>query len=214
MRILTHEQILAAELVDWRKLSVALHSRFSTRDFATGLALVSAIGELAGETDHPDITLTNAHVDLKLFSRDAGGVTEQDVGFARRISALAGERGITAEPSAPTVVELALDTADVAGIGPFWAALLTGDAAALDGDDVVDPTGRVPLLWFQHTDAHQAPRQRFHLDVWVPHDVADARITAAVAAGGTVVDDGQAPAFTVLVDAEGNRACVCTALDR
>jgi len=34
------------------------------------------------------------------------------------------------------------------------------------------------------------------------------------AAGGRVVDDSPAPAFTVLADPEGNRVCVCTILDR
>ena len=48
----------------------------------------------------------------------------------------------------------------------------------------------------------------------MPHDVAEQRIAAAVAAGGSVVDDGQAPSFVVLADAEGNRVCVCTCLDR
>jgi 4a-hydroxytetrahydrobiopterin dehydratase len=72
----------------------------------------------------------------------------------------------------------------------------------------------VPLLWFQHTDAHETPRQRFHLDLWVPHDVAEDRIAAAVAAGGRVVDDENAPSFVVLADPEGNRVCVCTCLDR
>jgi len=99
-------------------------------------------------------------------------------------------------------------------IAPFWAALLTGDAGAAGGEDVMDPTGRVPLLWFQQTEPHATPRQRFHLDVWVPHDAAAGRIAAAVAAGGRVVDDAEAPSFTVLADAEGNRACVCTILDR
>ncbi|MEG9249439.1 4a-hydroxytetrahydrobiopterin dehydratase [Arthrobacter sp. Soc17.1.1.1] len=215
MTILSTQDILDAGLDDWRKLTQALHARFRTGDFATGLALVTAIGGLAEEAGHhPDVTLTYPHVDVKLLSHDAAGITRRDVDLARRISAAAAERGISADPSAPTVVELALDTADAAGIGPFWAALLTGDAGAVDGDDVVDPTGRVPLLWFQHTDAHETPRQRFHLDVWVPHDAADARIAAAVAAGGTVVDDAAAPSFTVLTDAEGNRACVCTALER
>jgi 4a-hydroxytetrahydrobiopterin dehydratase len=69
-------------------------------------------------------------------------------------------------------------------------------------------------LWFQSTEAHETPRQRFHLDLWLPHDVADERIAAAVAAGGSVVDDSQAPSFTVLADAEGNRACICTMLER
>lgn len=215
MTILSTQDILDAGLDDWRRLTQALHARFRTGDFATGLALVTAIGGLAEEAGHhPDVTLTYPHVDVKLLSHDAAGITRRDVDLARRISVAAAERGISADPSAPTVVELALDTADAAGIGPFWAALLTGDAGAVDGDDVVDPTGRVPLLWFQHTDAHETPRQRFHLDVWVPHDAADARIAAAVAAGGTVVDDAAAPSFTVLTDAEGNRACVCTALER
>lgn len=215
MSILSTQQILDAGLGDWRKLAQALHARFLTRDFTTGLALVSAIGDLAEETDHhPDITLSYPHVDVKLMSHDASDVTERDVGLARRISDLAQSRGILADPAAPAVVELALDTADVPGIGPFWAALLTGDAAALHGDDVADPTGRVPLLWFQHTDPHGPPRQRFHLDVWLPHDAAEARIAAAVAAGGTVVDDAEAPSFTVLADTDGNRACVCTVLGR
>lgn len=215
MTILGTQQILDAGLDDWRKLAQALHARFLTRDFTTGLALVSAIGALAEEADHhPDIVLTYPHVDVKLLSHDASGVTERDVELARAISTLAGERGIAADPAAPAVVELALDTADVAAVGPFWATLLTGDAGSADGDDVVDPTGRVPLLWFQHTDAHGTPRQRFHVDLWVPHDIAGSRIAAAVAAGGTVVDDAGAPSFTVLADAEGNRACVCTILGR
>ena len=41
----------------------------------------------------------------------------------------------------------------------------------------------------------------------MPPEVARARIDAAVAAGGTVVDE--ATAFVVLADADGNRMCVC-----
>jgi 4a-hydroxytetrahydrobiopterin dehydratase len=55
----------------------------------------------------------------------------------------------------------------------------------------------VPVLWFQDTDEHETPRQRFHLDVWVAPEAADQRITAAVAAGATIVDDSQVPSFTV-----------------
>ena len=79
---------------------------------------------------------------------------------------------------------------------------------------MVDPERAGALLWFQHTDAHETPRQRFHIDLWVPHDVAEERIAAAVAAGGTVVDDNKAPSFVVLADPEGNRACVCTSAGR
>ena len=215
MARLTSKDILEARLDDWRMLAQALHARFRTGDFATGLAFVTAVTEAAEAADHhPDVTLTYPFVDLRLISHDVSHLTRRDTDLARRISAIARERGIAAEPSAVTEIELALDTADLAAVGPFWAALLTGSADSLDGDDIMDPSGRVPLLWFQHTDAHETPRQRFHLDLWVPPDVADQRIATAVAAGGRVVDDSHAPSFVVLADAEGNRVCVCTCLDR
>jgi 4a-hydroxytetrahydrobiopterin dehydratase len=215
MEKLTSKEILDAGLDDWRLLAQALHARFHTGDFVTGLAFVTAVTELAERAGHhPDVTLTYPFVDLKLVSHDVSRVTRRDLDLARRISEIAREQGVDADPGATSEIELALDTADLAAVGPFWAALLTGSPDSLAGDDVVDPGGRVPLLWFQHTDAHATPRQRFHLDVWVPHDLAGERIAAAVAAGGRVVDDGNAPAFVVLADPEGNRACVCTCLDR
>jgi 4a-hydroxytetrahydrobiopterin dehydratase len=215
MAKLTVQQILDARLDDWRRLAQALHARFLTGSFAKGLAFVDAVGEVAEQANHhPDVTLTYPFVDIKLMSHDVSSVTERDIDLARQISAIAKDKGIAGQPSAVTELELALDTADVAALGPFWAALLAGSPDAVDDDDVTDPGGRLPLLWFQHTDAHDIPRQRFHIDLWVPHDVAEERIAAAVAAGGQVVDTQYAPSFTVLADAEGNQACVCTCLDR
>lgn len=46
--------------------------------------------------------------------------------------------------------------------------------------------------------------------MYVPLDAAQARVDAALAAGGTLVDGAHAPSFWVLADAEGNEACVCT----
>ena len=222
MHMLSTEQILEAQLDDWRKLCQAFHGRFRTGDFATGLRFVAAVGEVAQAAGHhPDVKLSSDHVDLTLISHDAvyrpddgpervvSWVTRRDVELARQISEVAAEQGITALPQQVATIELALDTADLAAIGPFWAALLTGDSGAFAGDDIRDPSGQLPNLWFQETDAHETPRQRFHCDVWLPHDVAEQRIAAAVAAGGRVVDDANAPAYVVLADADGNRACVC-----
>ncbi|WP_173401105.1 VOC family protein, partial [Arthrobacter sp. H41] len=75
-------------------------------------------------------------------------------------------------------------------------------------------TGRVPSLWFQGTEDHETPRQRWHFDLWLAPEVADERIAAAVASGGSIVDDTAAPSFTVLADLDGNRACICTSLER
>ena len=213
----TTQQVLDAGLDDWRKLADSLHARFRTRNFVKGLAFLTAVTEAAEQANHhPDVTLTYTYVDLRLISHDVSRLTQRDVDLARRISEIAHEQGIRAEPSAVAEVEIGLDTADVAAAGPFWAALLTGspDKLRVDDDGAVDSGGQVPILWFQDTDAHETPRQRFHYDVWVPHDVATDRIAAAVAAGGRVVDDTNAPAFVILADPEGNRACVCTCLGR
>ena len=76
------------------------------------------------------------------------------------------------------------------------------------------PEGDLPTLWFQQTEPHETPRQRFHLDIRVPPEVAEERIEAALAAGGTLVSDERAPTFTVLADPQGNKVCVCTQIGR
>ena len=137
----------------------------------------------------------------------------QDVDLARRISKIAAEQKVAADPASITTIELALDTAHAATVAPVWAALLTGSTEARGrgtiGDDVRDATERVPVLWFQDTDAHETPRQRFHVEIYVAPEVAEQRIAAALAAGGTVVDDSNAPSLTVIADQDGNKGIIC-----
>ena len=195
-------------------------------DFGTGVRFVAAVGE-AGDAlgHHPRVTMGDGYVDLKLLSDDAGyrddegtehvveWVTQQDIDLARRVTEIAAEQAVDADPASITAIELALDTAHAAIIAPVWAALLTGSTEARGrgtiGDDVRDATGRVPILWFQETDEHETPRQRFHVEVYVAPEVAQERIAAALAAGGTVVDDSDAPSLTVIADQDGNTGIVC-----
>jgi len=121
--------------------------------------------------------------------------------------------GLTPEVGKLQVPELALDTADVAAVKPFWRAVL-GYVDSDQDDELVDPDGRLPTLWFQDTEPHDTPRQRFHVDVRVPPEFAQQRIAAALEAGGTMVSDDRAPRFWVLADAEGNKACITTWLGR
>jgi len=225
MDMLSGEQITAAGLADWRKLGQGLHARFALPDFRAGVRFLSAIGE-AGQAGghHPQVRMGTGYIDLKLISDDAiyrddegtghqvEWVTQKDIDLARRISAIAAEQSLDADPRSVTAVELGLDTANEATLAPVWAALLTGGPEAQGrgtiGDDIRDTTSRVPILWFQDTDPHPTPRQRFHLDVQVPYDVAEERIAAAIAAGAVVVDDSEAPAHTILADPDGNKACV------
>lgn len=204
-----------ADLPDWRLLVQALHARFDTPSYAEGLMLLAAIGVVADELNHhPDLDLRYGHLNVKLSSHDVGGVTGRDVQLARRISELVREAGATPRPERVQTLEFGLDTADWARIRPFWKAVLVGADNPRLPDEVSDADGSLPTLWFQETDEHEVPRQRWHPDIHVPADVAEARIAAALDAGGTLVSAEHAPSFTVLADADGNKVCVCTSEGR
>jgi 4a-hydroxytetrahydrobiopterin dehydratase len=226
MDMLTGEQIAAADLTEWRKLAQGLHARYLVDDFGTGARFVVAVGE-AGDAigHHPRASIGSGYVDLELVSDDAiyrddegtehvvEWVTQQDVDLARRITAIAADHGVAADPASVSEIELGLDTARSATIAPVWAALLTGSAESqgrgTPSDEIRDATGRVPNLWFGGADEHETPGQRFHLEVYVAPEVAEQRIAAALAAGATVVDDSNAPSLTVIADPDGNTGVVC-----
>lgn len=215
MATMTFQQVQDYRLDDWRMLFSALHARFGTGDFATGLELVNRIGRDAEELNHhPDLDLRYPHLNVRLTSHDVGGVSERDVELATRISAHAADLGASADPAAVSAVEIALDTPDASAIKPFWRAVLgLADSPSYDVE-LVDGDGALPTVWFQLTDPHDEPRQRFHLDIRVPAEIAEARVAAALEAGGVLVSDAHAPRFTVLADAQGNKACVTTGLGR
>lgn len=193
---------------DWRVLLDTACARFTTGSFLTGARFVDAIAELAEAANHhPDVDLRYPHVTVRLTTHDVGGLSRRDVDLARDISAAARELEIPADPRAVQELEIAVDALDRPGVRPFWQAVL---GYAEGQDDLRDPAGRSPAFWFQQMDAPRPQRNRLHVDVTVPHDVAEERVAAALAAGGRLVSDAAAPSFWVLSDAEGNEACVCT----
>ena len=77
---LTGQQVLDADLTDWRLMLRSLHARFATGDFATGLELAGRIGTAAEELNHhPDLDLRYRHLDVRLNSHDTGAVTGREV---------------------------------------------------------------------------------------------------------------------------------------
>jgi 4a-hydroxytetrahydrobiopterin dehydratase len=203
---------------DWRVLGEGACAFFRTGSFAAGAGLVQAIGELAGlEDHHPDVDLRGEGVTVRLITitSDYCGLSERDLELARRISAVARERGVPADPTALQTVQVSVDALVSGDVMPFWRAVLGYEYRPDSPDeDLIDPRGRGPSIWFQRMDAPRPQRNRVHIDVWVPHDQAEARIAAALAAGGRLVSDEHAPSWWTLADAEGNEADVATWMRR
>ena len=200
-------------LEDWRVVVDTIQAEFHAGSFGAGASLVADLAAAADAADHhPDVDLRYpGRVRVVLTTHAAGGLTTLDVDMARQISAMARDAGASAEPTTPQLVEIAIDTTDADRIRPFWAAVLGYRDV---GGALVDPRHIGPPMWFQQMDEPRTERARFHIDVSVPHDVAEERVAAALAAGGTLVTDRFARSWWVLADADGNEACVCTWQDR
>jgi 4a-hydroxytetrahydrobiopterin dehydratase len=194
---------------DWRVVFGGAAAHFVTGSFATGVSLVNAIGVLAdGANHHPDVDLRYGGVAVRLVSHDIGGLSKRDLALAKKISEAASELGVESDPAQVQSLEVGIDAHVSEDVAPFWRTLL---GYRTGGDGVLeDPRGRGPAFWFQPMDPEREGRNRLHVDVSVPHDQAEARLTAALAAGGELVSDEHAPAWWVLRDAEGNEACLCT----
>lgn len=203
----------ATGVEDWRVLYDGAYACFRTASFAAGVALVGAIGAADGAAERGlDVDLRPGSVTVRLSRRDTPGLSAGDPDLARRISEVARELGATADPSGVQVVEFAIQALDAPAVRPFWRAVLGW--AERGNWDLLDATGRGPTIALQHMDAPRPQRNRVHVDISVPHDEARARVAAAIAAGGRLVDDEHAPAWWVLADPEDNEACVATWMGR
>ena len=192
---------------DWRVVFDGAQTYFATGSFAKGVELVEVIGRLADAADHhPDVDLRYGGVTVSLFTHEVGDISDRDVALAQQISIAARERGIAADPSKVQTVQVSIDALDIAGVLPFWRAVLGYDQ--FGDEDIVDPLSRGPWLTFQRMDEPRPQRNRIHIDVSVPRDQAEARIAAALAAGGRIVTDAHAPSWWTLADAEGNEVDV------
>jgi 4a-hydroxytetrahydrobiopterin dehydratase len=198
---------------DWRVLAHGASAHFRTGSFGAGVELVEGIGELADAANHhPDVDLRYAGVTVRLFSHDIGGLSERDLKLAQQISAVARELDLRADPSLVQDVDVTIDALVGPDVMPFWRAVLGYEQ---EGDeDLVDPHRRWPAMWFQQMDVPRPQRNRIHIDVFVPHDQAEARVAAAIAAGGHLVSGEHAPAWWTLADAEGNEVDLATWMGR
>ncbi|MEA2622298.1 MAG: 4a-hydroxytetrahydrobiopterin dehydratase [Chloroflexota bacterium] len=204
---------------DWRVVGDGACAYFRTGSFAAGARLVQGISEVPGIDDHPaDVDLRLDGVTVRLLTKrdDYYGMSGRDLELARQISAVAREQGLTADPSAVQGFLVIPGAPAGAEVMPFWRAIL-GYEPRPDSpeEDLVDPRGRNPGFWFEEMAEPRADGGgAIHVAVWVPPDQAEARVAAALAAGGRMVRDQFAPRWWTLADAAGNEADVATTQGR
>ena len=209
----------SAGVDDWRVLGDGANAYFRTGSFAAGARLVQAISELPGVEDlQPDIDVRHDGVTVRLvaFIEGYGGMLQSHVELARQISTAARKLRFSADPSAVQSLLVIPGATARAEVMPFWRAVL-GYEPRRDSpaEDLVDPRNRAVPFWFEQM---KEPRPdgggAIHIAVWVPHEQAEARIAAALAAGGRMVRDEFAASWWTLADAAGNEADIATTKGR
>ncbi|MBD8062953.1 4a-hydroxytetrahydrobiopterin dehydratase [Actinomycetaceae bacterium Sa1BUA1] len=194
-------------LSGWRVVRHFLRTTLRTGAMPVGAKLISRIVDAAEDLDHhPDLDLRYGTLYVSVTTHARGTLTEADVALAERISEIAEELGVPLAPDRVNDLEIGIAVVSPERVRSFWSAVL---GYKEDDGELSDPHGRLPHVWF-HRVPEQPPRGDLELDVHVPHDVAEERVQAAVAAGGQLVSDAEAPARWVLADPEGARVRVCT----
>jgi 4a-hydroxytetrahydrobiopterin dehydratase len=218
-RITAREFHAAEGVEDWRVVGDGACTYFRTGSFAAGARLVQAISKLAGlDEHHPDVDLRHDGVTVRLITitHDYYGMSERDVELARQISAVARDMGLAGDPSGVQTVLVIPGAPVTAEVMPFWRAVLGYEPRSDTPDeDLVDPRSRGPSFWFERMkETRPGGLGAIHVAIWVPYEQAEARVTAALAAGGRMVRDDFAPAWWTLADAAGNEADIATPKSR
>jgi len=200
-------KFLSAEGVDdWVVLHGGATAVFRVSSLVEAAQLAEAVAGVLGR-DGTDALLTVADDRLTVrLTRGVFRLEEQHIDLARAVSAVARTEGAVADRTDAQEVQLAIAAKPEAVDVGFWRAVL--GYAALDDDNAIDPLGHGSTVWMQELDSAKPLRHAMHVDVSLASEQAASHVAAALAAGGRVVDDTDAPAAWILADRAGNRVCI------
>ncbi|WP_020390290.1 VOC family protein [Kribbella catacumbae] len=172
---------------DWRTIGGGASAWFEVPSLTAGAALIERIADLMDGDDLPALELRASGVRVR--------ISMADVELARAISAAAQELGLTANPAALQIVQLAIDAADKTSVVSFWQTALAYKPVG-DGS-LVDPLRRDPAISFHRQDQPRPQRNRIHVDV--------ARVPEAVEAVKAALGQAAYGVYQLtLADADGN----------
>jgi 4a-hydroxytetrahydrobiopterin dehydratase len=190
---------------DWVILHGGPTAVFKVGSLQEAARLAAAVAEVPGLEARTLLTAASDRLTVKL-TREMWGTEARHVEVAQAISTIARQHGATADRGAVQEVQLAVAAQPEAIDLGFWRTVL--GYAELHEDNGLDPNGQSSTVWMQDLDPAKPLRHAMHVDVSVSRDHAEARMQAAVAAGGRVVDDSEAPASWILADRSGNKVCI------
>jgi 4a-hydroxytetrahydrobiopterin dehydratase len=197
---------LAADGVDdWVVLHGGATTVFRVGSVQEALRLAEAVAGVPGfEGTGALLTIGDDRLTVRL-TRDMWALEPRHVELARAVSAVAREHGAVADRASVQEMQLAISAKPGAIDVGFWRAVL-GYAPMAD-ENGVDPLGHGSTVWMQELDEAKPLRHAMHLDVSVASEHVQARLEAALAAGGRIVDEGTQ--HWTLSDRAGNRVCIC-----
>jgi 4a-hydroxytetrahydrobiopterin dehydratase len=207
------QNFLAAEGVhDWVVVHGGATAAFRVGSLSEATRLSAAVANAPGIASAGVLlTVADTLVTVRL-SRDVWSLESRHVQLARAVSAVAREHGAVSDRAAVHEVQIAIAAKpDLTDIG-FWRAVL--GYVPMAEDNAIDPLGHGSTVWMQELDPARPLRHAMHIDVSVAREHVQARLAAAIAAGGRVVDESHAPSHWTLADRAGNRVCICAWPDR
>jgi len=194
-------------LEDWAVLHGGAATVFPMDSLVRALRLADAVAAVPGFADSGAVlTIGDDRLSVRL-TQDMWALEAHHIEIARGVSAAAVAMGAVADRSRIQEVQIAISAKPSEANLAFWRAVL-GYRPAAD-DNGVDPLGHSSVMWSQDLSEDKGLRHAMHIDVSLPREEAEARVSAALAAGGRIVAQDEAPQFWILADAAGNKVCVC-----
>lgn len=193
----------ASGVSDWRVTGTGPQAVFTATSLSHAAGLVAPIiaaAEASGIL--PDVDLRPEAVVVSIPNRGQEGIPAAAAEFAAAVSRSAAELTLTADPSRAQSIGIYVAQHSRADARPFFTAALGYEE--LGDTDAVDPLRCGPQLAFNPITGDVPARGRTHFDVFVPADQARARVDAALAAGGRLVDDSHAPAWWSLASPDNH----------
>lgn len=194
----------APDVGDWRVTGTAgPQAVFTATSLAQAAGLVGPIVAAAERFGVlPDVDVRPEGVVVRIPNRNWTGIPANAGQFAAAVSHAATELGLIPDPTRVQAIGIYVAQHSGTDARPFFQAALGYED--LGDTDAVDPLRCGPPLAFNPITGDVPARGRTHFDIYVPADQAQARVEAALAAGGRLADDSYAPAWWSLASPDNH----------